>query len=191
MIKAFILSFAMVFAGVGTEAVYTVNSEASTINWEGSKIGGKHNGTIAIKTGSLDVKKGKVTGGSFEIDMTSINNTDQEGEWKAKLEGHLKSADFFGVEQFPTAKFEIASAESTGGDKYSVKGKVTIKGITQDIEFPAMIKVDGGKVSATADLTIDRSKFDVRYGSDSFFDNLGDKVISDDIKLSISLVAAK
>ena len=108
-----------------------------------------------------------------------------------KLVGHLKSDDFFGVETHPTATFVLKSAEKKSGNEYTVKGDLTIKGITKSIEFPATVKVSGNTLEASAEVVIDRSKFDVKYGSGSFFDGLGDKMIYDDFTLDISLVATK
>ena len=120
--------------------------------------------------------------------MTTIACTDLEGEWKEKLEGHLKSDDFFGVNNFPVAKFEITkvAAKGTPGD-YKITGNLTIKETTKEIKFYANVSQDGGKNVAKADIKIDRSEFNVRYGSGSFFDNLGDKTIYDEFDLSIVL----
>ena len=108
--------------------------------------------------------------------MTTIANTDVEGEWKAKLEGHLKSEDFFSVEKFKTSSLKFTNVTSTGDNTYNVTADITIKGKTESISFPATVSVDGAKLKATAKLTIDRSKFDVRYGSSSFFDDLGEAI---------------
>ncbi len=145
-----------------------------------------------MKSGDLEFNGDQLTGGSFAIDMTSITVTDLTGEYKGKLEGHLKSKDFFGVEKHPTATFEITRVipKGTPGD-YKVIGNMTIKNITKEIKFFANVKNVNGQKVATADLTIDRSDFDVRYGSGSFFDNLGDKTIYDEFDLSVELVAGK
>ena len=172
-------------------AATTFAVSEGTVNWEGTKVGGAHTGTINITEGSLEVKDGNIVGGKLTIDMNSLACTDLEGEYKGKLEGHLKSDDFFGVEKYPTATFAITKAVPQGPGKYKVVGNITIKGTTEEIQFPAEVSVEGGKVTAKADLTIDRSKFDIRYGSGSFFDNLGDKTIYDDFELSISLTASK
>ncbi len=170
---------------------YNVKVKESTIKWEGNKVGGSHTGTIDLKEGGLILEDGFIKGGSFEIDMTSIANEDLTGDYKAKLEGHLKSDDFFGVETFPTATFEITNAIPQGPDKYKIEGEITIKGITKQIKFPATVTGKGETLEASAEITVDRSDFDVKYGSGSFFDNLGDKVIYDDFILQVSLVASK
>ncbi|MEN7546485.1 YceI family protein [Rapidithrix thailandica] len=165
-----------------------VDTKDSKVEWVGEKVTGKHEGTINIANGQLEVKNKKIVSGSFEIDMNSINVTDLEGEYKQKLEGHLKSDDFFGVNNHSKAKFVITKAVSQGRDKYKVSGDLTIKGITNKIEFPATVKIEGERVTALAKITIDRTKFNIKYGSGSFFDNLGDKTIYDEFKLDVTLI---
>ena len=161
-----------------------INTETSTIHWLGKKIGGQHEGFIGIKTGQLDVENEKITSGSFIINMTSITNTDLTDEgYNQKLVGHLNSDDFFCVENHPNAKLEIKKATSFSNGKASVNANLTIKGKTESILFD-VLKTDRGY---TAKIDVDRSKFDVRYGSDSFFDNLGDNVIDDIFTLDITL----
>ena len=160
-----------------------VNIKTSKVTWKGYKVTGSHQGTIAIKSGFLSFEGNKLTGGECIIDMTSLTNTDLEGEYKGKLEGHLKSDDFFGVEKYPTAKLTITKAKASGKNSYDVTGNISIKGKTNSINF--VLSVYGNK--ANASLKIDRSKFDVRYGSTSFFDDLKDKAIYDDFDLIIDL----
>lgn len=160
-----------------------INIENSKVVWKGYKVTGSHEGVIAIKSGHLNFDKDKLTGGSFTIDMSTITNTDLEGEYKGKLEGHLKSDDFFGVEKFPTASLVFTNVEATGKNSYIVTGDITIKGKTETISFN--ILVYGSK--ANVSLKIDRTKFDVRYGSTSFFDGLKDKAIYDEFDLVADL----
>jgi len=160
-----------------------IKTESSNVVWKGYKVTGSHDGTIAIKSGHLNFDQDKLTGGSFVMDMTSISNTDLDGGGKGKLEGHLKSDDFFGVEKFPTASLNFTKVTSTGKNSYSVTGDITIKGKTESITFS--LSVYGNK--ATASLKIDRTKFDVKYGSTSFFDGLKDKAIYDDFDLIADL----
>jgi polyisoprenoid-binding protein YceI len=190
--KALVLAIALL-TGIVNEGTETlkVSVKDSKINWTGAKVGGSHNGTIQLKDGNLEITDGVLTGGNFTIDMTTIVNEDLTGEYKGKLEGHLKSDDFFGVEKYPTASFTITSAVPQGPGKYKITGDLTIKGITKEIKFPAVLEENGGNYIATADITVDRSEYNVRYGSGSFFDGLGDKVIYDDFDLSVSLTAAK
>lgn len=192
--KTKILSIALV--AVFLTAAFTilnkevkVDTKSSQIAWVGKKVTGQHNGTVNIKDGALEMENGQVTGGSFTIDMTTINVLDLEGEYKGKLMGHLKSDDFFSVEKFPNAKFTITSinkSEATDASHF-IAGDLSIKGITNKITFPATIKIVDGKANATASFALDRTKWDIRYGSGSFFDGLGDKMIYDDFELSINL----
>lgn len=166
----------------GIESV-TVNTDKSEITWKGEKVTGSHYGKVNVKSGKLDIQNDKLVGGKVVVDMTSITNDDLEGEWNTKLVGHLKSDDFFGVETYPTATFTIQRAVEAANGEYTVTGDLTIKGKTNPIKFKAYLK-DG---VATANITVDRSKYDVRYGSGSFFDNLGDKTIYDNFDLEVKL----
>ncbi|MFK7952804.1 MAG: YceI family protein [Ekhidna sp.] len=187
MIKAFII-FAALLSGEAKDV--TVDTKASSVEWLGKKVTGQHNGTVQLKEGSLSMdESGNLTGGTFTMDMTTLISTDLSGEYKGKLEGHLKSDDFFGVATYPTATFVITKAVPQGPGKYKVIGNITIKGTTKEIQFPATVETKDGRVTAKADITIDRSKYDIRYGSGSFFDNLGDKTIYDNFDLTIALVA--
>ncbi|HBH21859.1 MAG TPA: lipid-binding protein [Cytophagales bacterium] len=171
---------------------YKANKEESKIEWLGKKVTGEHNGHITLKDGTLEMEDGKLVGGEFVIDMTSITNEDlKDEEYNAKLVGHLKSDDFFGVETYPTASFVITEVSQKSNTKYDIKGDLTIKGKTHAIEFPAEIVMLDDQVVSTATIIIDRSKYDVKYGSGSFFDGLGDKMIYDDFELSVRLVANK
>ena len=151
--------------------------------WKGYKVTGSHVGIITIKSGHLNFDKDILTGGSFKIDMSTITVTDLEGEYKGKLEGHLKSDDFFGVEKFPTATLHFTKVKSVGKNSYEVTGNITIKGKTETVSFN--VSVYGNK--ANVSLKIDRTKFDVRYGSTSFFDGLKDKAIYDEFDLVADL----
>jgi polyisoprenoid-binding protein YceI len=169
-----------------------VDTTQSVITWKAYKVTGSHTGTVVLKSGSLNFGDTGLSGGSFVIDMTSITNTDMSGGGKEKLENHLKSADFFNVESHPTASFDITKVVSRGtpGD-YKVVGNVTIKGINKEIRFNAHIDESAKPRVVTADIQLDRSDFDVRFRSGSFFENLGDKTIYDEFDLSVKLVLAK
>lgn len=184
-----ILTTGLVLAGNGNSSTVKVSTEESTLAWEGSKVTGSHNGVIAIKEGNLVVEDNVLKGGSFTIDMETIECLDLEGDWGAKLVGHLESADFFNVAEFKTAMFTITKVTPTQeeGANVQIEGDLTIKGITQSISFPAQVDVLGENATATANFTVDRTKWDIRYGSGSFIDGLGDKMIYDDIKFSIQL----
>ncbi|RED44982.1 YceI family protein [Seonamhaeicola aphaedonensis] len=172
---------------------YTVNTEASTIEWRGFKPTGEHNGTINLANGSFEMTDENIAGGNFTVDMNSIVDLDipADDEKNAKLVGHLKSADFFDVEKFPTATFEITGIEDKEG-KTMLSGNLTLKEKTNNITFPINVSQENDTLSLSSEtFTIDRSKWDVRYGSKSFFDNLGDKFINDDIEITVSVKATK
>lgn len=174
---------------------YSVNSEATKLAWIGSKVtGDQHNGTINVSEGTIKMEGGNLTAGEFTIDMTSIKDLDlpADDEYNAKLVGHLKSPDFFGVEAHPTASFVITGVEAVEGEgpiTHNIKGNLTIKGITKEISIPTAVSVGDGTFNAEATFSFDRAQFDVQYGSGSFFENLGDKTINDEIKLEMVLVA--
>ncbi|PRX45768.1 YceI family protein [Salegentibacter salegens] len=160
-----------------------IDVKNSNIEWEGEKVTGSHEGTIDLKEGYFTMENGELKGGEFVMDMSSITVTDLKGEDKGKLEGHLKSDDFFGVNNYPNAKLVITSVAKKSNDTYGVVADLTIKEKTNSITFD----LDMDKNSASTDLTIDRSKYDVRYGSGSFFDNLGDQTIYDNFELDVEL----
>lgn len=178
----------------GAAKTFTVDTQKSSLVWTGKKIGGEHTGNISLTSGSLQVAKNKLVGGAFEIDMNSITNTDiTDAGYNTKLVGHLKSDDFFGVEKHPKASFRITKATPISGAKagannYQITGNLTIKGKTETISFPAAVKFNGDAAEAVAKITVDRSKFDVRYGSPSFFADLGDKAIDNEFIIDLKLI---
>lgn len=193
MKKLFFLPLLAILAMAATAVQnYNVDVNNSVIVWKGYKVTGQHTGTVKVKNGNLQLTDGKLTGGSFDIDMNSITDTDMEPEYAAKLVGHLKSDDFFGVSKFPTAKFVITRAipQDTKGN-YKIIGNLTIKETTKEVKFAANVAEQNGKLTATGQLKIDRSEYNVRYGSGSFFDDLGDKTIYDEFDLNVTLVANK
>lgn len=168
---------------VATAQTKKVDAGKSTINWVGKKITGEHSGTVNLKEGNLIFKGDKLAGGSFTVDMASLAATDISGEYKAKLDGHLKSADFFGTEKFPTAALVFKKIATKVGGVYTVTADLTIKGITNPITFDLAVKGDTAKTN----LKIDRTKYDIKYNSKSFFDSIGDKAIYDDFELTVNL----
>ncbi|WP_163708114.1 YceI family protein [Mangrovibacterium lignilyticum] len=172
--------------GLGVQAqTLKVDASKSTITWLGKKVTGEHSGTIEVKSGELTLDGNAIAGGEFVVDMTSLKNTDlTDPEWNGKLIGHLKSDDFFGVETYPEAKLVITKKAAFSGNKATVTGDLTIKSTTKPVTFD--VTQDGKTYKA--EITIDRSEYDIRYGSNSFFDNLGDKAIYDDFYLTVSLV---
>lgn len=161
-----------------------IDTSKSELKWTGTKVTGKHFGKVKFKEGELDFEDGKIEDGEFEVDMTSITVDDLEGEWADKLVGHLKNDDFFSVDKYKTAKLDIDKAVLKG-DTYTFTGKLTIKGKTNPVSFDAK-KVDDKKYSGK--LVFNRTKWDIKYGSGSFFEGLGDKMIHDDVTLEYTLV---
>ncbi|RYD72685.1 MAG: YceI family protein [Sphingobacteriales bacterium] len=171
---------------------FKVDTNKSTIVWTGKKVTGEHTGNIKIKNGVLQHDGKVITGGAFDIDMTTITDNDlTDAGYNAKLVGHLKSDDFFGVEKYPVATMKITGITFKGGDQYELTGDLTIKGKTDKVKFPATVSANGNTLTAKSKITVDRSKYDVKYGSKSFFEGLGDKTIYDDFDLDVNLVAVK
>lgn len=167
---------------------YSIDTQKSKITWKGYKVAGSHTGEIDLRSGNLEYTDGLLTGGSFEIDMPSMVVTDLKGGAAEKLLGHLKSDDFFGVETYPTTKFVITSVSPQGPNRYKITGDLTIKSTTKPVKFIATTTEENGMVTANADIEVDRSEYDVRYGSGTFFSNIGDKAIYDNFDLNVQLV---
>lgn len=167
----------------------TVDASKSEVKWVGEKVSGKHEGNVNVKSGALEMKNGQLKGGEFVIDMNTMTCTDLQGEWGDKLVGHLKSDDFFGTATFPTASLKITKAKAKGNGNYEVTADLTIKGITKPVTFDASVSEEGDGVSASASIKIDRTKYNIKYGSASFFDNLADKAISDEFTIDVKLAA--
>jgi len=163
---------------------YKVDVNMSTLKWTGKKVAGSHNGHIKLMSGELSINNNMVTSGSFVIDMKTITNDDLKNEaLNKKLVNHLKSDDFFGVKKYPTAKLELLSSRTMANNETEIMANLTIKGKTHPISFTGMKK---GNI-LTATIVVDRAKYDVRYGSGSFFENLGDKLIYDDFTIEVKL----
>lgn len=181
-----ILTFGLV--SVSAQKTFKADAAATVIKWNGKKLAGEHTGTISLKEGWLTVDKKVITGGEFVVDMTTIKDLDIKDEgMRGKLEGHLKSDDFFGVEKYPVSKLVITGSTPGVDGSLIVKGKLTIKASTNPVEFTAKSSVSGDVTTWSAVVTVDRSLYDVRYGSGKFFPNIGDKAISDDFTLDIKL----
>ncbi|GHA52928.1 YceI family protein [Pontibacter akesuensis] len=174
---------------------YNVDVAKSDLKWHAKKVTGEHMGNIGLKSGQMLVEGNKIVGGTFVIDMNAMTCSDiKDAEYNGKLIGHLKSDDFFSVEKHPTATFKITEVKSNakaaaGKPNATVTGDLTIKGITKPVSFPATVSVRNGVATAKGDVTIDRSKYDVRYGSNSFFDGLGDKAIMDEFVVTLDVTA--
>ncbi|NJN35055.1 MAG: YceI family protein [Saprospiraceae bacterium] len=188
--------FAMTSATILKPTAYTVDVAKSTFQWTGKKVTGSHWGYIKFANGSVSVEKNTVVGGTFDVDMNSMDCQDLKGEYGQKLLGHLKADDFFGTDKFPKATLTLKTISPIAGAKagennFNVKADLTIKGQANEVDFPAMIAVSANEVTAKADFNINRTKYGIKYGSGSFFSNLGDKTIYDDFNVKINLVATK
>jgi len=177
-------------------AAVKADTKLSTLEWYAEKVGGKHNGTIALSSGEIKNDHGNLSG-VFVIDMNSIADADMPDEkYQDKLDSHLKSADFFDATKYPTSKFVSTSITpiqnvKEGGFTHTLKGNLTIKDKTNEITFDAVIKGEANKVVCVGTAVVDRSKFDVKYGSKSFFPEIGDKMINDEFKLKFNVIASK
>jgi polyisoprenoid-binding protein YceI len=160
-----------------------VDASKSSIHWLGKKVTGQHDGVVSLKEGELVFNGSKLTGGTFTVDMTSLTATDLKGNRQDNLNGHLKSEDFFGTEKFPTSTLIFKTITNKAKEVYTVNADLTIKGKTNPVKFDLIIKGN----TATTKFNVDRTKYDIKYGSGSFFDNLGDKAIADEFELDVSL----
>jgi polyisoprenoid-binding protein YceI len=179
------------------DPAYKLQPQLSTLGWEGKAVTHGHNGTMNFSSGELLVKGSSIVGGTVTVDMKTMKATDiKDAESQGKFVGHMSSDDFFGVEKFPTSTFKIASVTPIKGaakdaDNVTIAGDLTIKGVTQRISFPAKAGVKDGVAAATGKVTIDRTKFGLKYGSKSFFESIGDKAIYDTFDLTFNVIAKK
>ncbi|OGX84725.1 YceI family protein [Hymenobacter glacialis] len=177
-----------------TPEAYAVQPQLSTLGWLAKKVTGQHNGTMQFQSGQVLVKGSQITGGTFVVDMASMKVEDiTDAGSNGKLLGHLKSEDFFAVDANPTATFVITSVKPLKGDangnNATITGNLTIKGKTNPLSFPAKTGVKNGIAAATGTATVDRTKYDIRYRSKSFFESLGDKAIDDTFSLTFNVIA--
>jgi polyisoprenoid-binding protein YceI len=176
---------------------YKLQPQLSTLGWEGKAVTHGHNGTMQFTDGELLVKGNAIVGGTVTVDMKTMKATDiADAESQGKFVGHMSSDDFFGVASYPTSTFKIVSVTPIKGaakdaDNATIAGDMTIKGVTQRISFPAKVGVKGDLASATGKVTIDRTKYGLKYGSKSFFDSIGDKAINDDFTLTFNVIGKK
>lgn len=168
------------------EDVYTVDIANSSIGWSAKKVGGGHTGTVKITEGSLVYNGKSLQKGVFLMDMSSITSDN------ARVTNHLKSPDFFSAEKNPSSKFEITKVSAAGKERVSITGNLTIKGITHPLTFPATVKQGKDVVVAVASgIRVDRTKYDIKFRSKTFFGDIGDKAIDDEFELNINLTAKK
>lgn len=173
-------------------ATYKVDPAATTVKWVGKKVTGEHAGNLSVKNGTLVFTGDVLTGGEIIVDMNTLTVTDipASDESNGKLVGHLKSPDFFNVAKNPEAKIVIVSSEKTKTG-LKVKGNLTFVGKTNPVEFDAVVNKTASSVSASSDIVIDRTKWDLKYGSGSFFKGLGDKAINNEFTVSVNVTAKK
>lgn len=179
---------------VGSGEQLVLDIQTSTIHWTGTKPGGSHHGTIGIKDGNLSINGTEVVSGSFEIDVNSIKNEDlTDPKMNQLLVSHLKSADFFDVERYPVISFVITKVEAVSGSEsitHRISGNLKMKDVEKNITFDAKITKEGDVYKAeTLPFTIDRTQWNIQYGSKSIFADLKDKFINDNIDLQITIVA--
>ena len=170
---------------------FEIESAQSNIEWTGRKVTGAHNGTVDIQTGELSLTDGKLSGGNFVIDTTSIKILDiTDPATNAQFAGHLFSEDFFSTESFPKASFVITSTDHQKKDSYLITGDLTIKGITRPVTFPADVHFANDSVTASGKIIIDRTHYEMKFRSGNFFTNLGDTLIYNDFELNVKLTAS-
>ncbi|MFM2386421.1 MAG: hypothetical protein RL660_1178 [Bacteroidota bacterium] len=171
-------------------ATYNVDGATSKLAWAGTGVGHGHNGTFKISNGTLNVDGGKITAGTFDIDVKSMAASDVQGEEAKKLIGHMLSDDFFKAEKFPTAKFVITSvAEAKDSNaNATISGNLTLLDSTVNVTFPANVTTSDAGVSAKAKFVIDRTKWGMKYGNDK---SLGDKFISPEVGIELDINAKK
>jgi len=167
---------------------YIIDEEKSIVNWTGRRIASSHSGTVKIKSGEIKIQNNNNLGDSFVvIDMNTIEDNDgSEG-----LEEHLKSDDFFAVNDYQESQILLKKIENISGDNYQVVSDLIIKDITKEVVFPAKIIINNNSLEAKANFEIDRSEFEIKYGSNSFFSDLGDKAIKNEIEFQVSIFAVK
>lgn len=186
-----VLLFFLVFITIALLAAgYKVDSSESQLKWTAKKVTGQHFGTIDLKQGSLTASGNVISGGSFEIDMKTIVDKDLENEsWNSRLVEHLKSEDFFSVEKFPVSSITLTKVEKGEGPNFHFTGDLSIKGATHPVSFDATVEINNRKLIATGNLSIDRTLYDIKYGSGKFFSNLGNNLVDDFFTLDFKIVA--
>ena len=180
-----------------TESFYSVDTQKTSIKWTGRKVTGSHWGSVKVESrrnGVLIFDKGLLSVGKIYIDMNSIEVLDIKDSGKrASLTAHLKSNDFFATDKYPTAVLKFVKVTpKQAKNTFAIDGYLTIKGITKSISFEATLKSDGRKiVKGSAKIRFNRADYGIKYKSKSFFKDLGDKFIYDDVDIEVSLVAKK
>ena len=174
---------------VGNEKYFIIDTKETVVTWKGSSVKGAHTGYVYISQGELMIENGHLMGGTVEVDMSTIEGDDHMSD--NNLIKHLKDPDFFDVKKFPISTIAITRVASINVEDKEITGNLTIKGITHLVTFPATVHVKGGVVTSNGKVTIDRTRWDVRYKSGKFFDNLADETISDNVEFDMKIVAKK
>lgn len=174
----------------GKSMQYEVVTKESKVEWKATKVTGEHMGFVSISDGTVNLANDKIVGANVTMDLNTIVCTDLTNEeWNKKLVGHLKSDDFFSVEKFPNATFEISSIQANDDGKYAVVGKLTMKGKSHEIKFPANVKIRENMLKANGTATIDRTLWNIQYGSGKFLQGLGDNLIHDEFSITFDITA--
>ena len=182
----------MLFLTIGFSQTYNVNTEMSLVKWSAKKLTGGHNGSLKVKSGSVEIKDDKIIKGTIVVDMKTIVVLDIErADSRDRLENHLKSPDFFSADSFPEAKFTFASVNPKGKDEYVIKGDLEIKGISHPTEVIGKINLGSKAATATGNLIIDRTKYNVKHRSAYFFPDIGDRIIYDDFRIDFDIVTER
>jgi polyisoprenoid-binding protein YceI len=182
---------ALGFSAMAMATTYEVKPSDSRVHWKGSKVGSSHDGTVGIKSGNITLEGTDLKSLNVVIDMQNMTNDDLSGEWRDKLLAHLKNDDFFAVDKFPESKIVSTKVESLGNNKFKVTGDMTIKDKTQEVVFDVDLATQNNNLTGKTKFTFDRTKYGVQYNSGSFFKNLGDKLILDDVEMTVDIVASK
>jgi len=197
-----LLAFSLAFATMCLQSTSTfaegtrrveISPAESSISWVGRKLTGAHAGTVPVKSGEVVLEGNTIKSGSFGINLAGVQVTDiTDQKQNSKLVGHLKSGDFFAADMFPTAQFTIESAVPMAnplpsGENTTIKGSLAIKGISKPVEFPAKVAIKDGVAEAFGKAKLDRTQWDIRYGSGKFFQGLGDKLIYDEFEVDFTL----
>jgi polyisoprenoid-binding protein YceI len=173
-------------------ANFQIQKSSSTVNWTGKKVLGLHTGSINLSGGTIDIANNTINGGQITIDMRSIVVTDiDDAKTNREFKDHLFHDDFFAVDKFPTSHLLINNSALVGNNEYKLEGVLTIKDISHPISFTAKVEIFTATLHALGEMAVDRTLYNIRYGSGKFIDNLGDKLIYDDFVLQFKLVAQR
>lgn len=190
--KSFLIFSLIIFSIPTFAQTFNVDQSKSKIVYVGKKVTGQHTGTITLKSGKISLKDGVIVGGEFIGDMNSLTSTDiTDPEYNTKYVTHMKSSDFFDTQKYPETKVVIKGSKKIDNG-LEVKADLTLLGITKAISFLVKdIKVSNNSFSGKSNLTLNRTKWGLKYGSSSFIKGLGDKAINDDFNLTVEILANK